>query len=191
MKWTICFLTTLLVFAAPSAFARRPPPPNIFDGQRKSLIMGLGLAYSFGSTHPEGRTKVSRHGFGGCLMVGHGWDNRNITVVELNGIGFIRDITYHGCFGGYRRDYPDGMAFFGVSWYHYFSQAKPSGIFSLGLGTCTIEKNRSGMGVRFGAGFELIKHIQIMGFMIVGPSSQNRIGYSLSRLGIFVNPIAY
>lgn len=190
MKRVICILG-FIVLLADAALAERYQPQNIFDGTRKSLTIGLGLGYSFGSTHPAGRQKYSSHGLGGCLMVGHGWDTRNIAALEFSGITFFegfRNISYPR---GYNRDYPDDMSFVGASWYHYLSRSNPSGIIALGLGHCSIEEHHAGIGLRVGAGVELIKHLSIMGFMIVGPSSQTRLGYSLSRLGIFILPLAY
>ena len=153
--------------------------------------MGLGCGYAFGSIHPEGRQKVSWHGLGACLMIGHGWDKQNIVALEFSGITFLegfRNISYPR---GYDRDYPDGMSFSGISWHHYFRPTARSGIISLGLGYCLIEENNAGLGLRFGAGFELVKHLPVMGHMIIGPSSQAQLGYSLSRLGIFIIPLAY
>jgi len=189
----------LLIFASP-AFARRPPPPSIFDslfdGNRQGFIIGFGLGTVPHFTNPPGEWKETGTRLGLHLMLGRGWDESNTTVLEWHYAGpLMRELpNKYFPYGRVLRQ-PPGQCFGGLTWYHYFGSERTVGFTALGLGTCGNPDDGEdvfyGPGLLTGVGVQIIKYVQLTAYGLLGKHHGGKRKFGYSFLTIMLTAVAY
>lgn len=135
-----------------------------FDGNRRGFVLGGGLGIthaSLGSFTERGspssagvrRDPETNVGVGGQLLIGYGWNDRNM-------------IVYEGTTSVYNnsRDRTVVRLYSGVSWYHYFSSPGQSVFTVAGTGIYAINRSTNFVGtfrgLIIGGGYEFARHWQ-------------------------------
>ena len=191
-------VATLLTLSASAA---------AFDGQRQGFVLGGGLGLTptaHWSTQYAGREfSEDAVGWGEHVLVGYGWDERNILGVEINIASYNSSV-----FGV---DLVQGLV--GLSWYHYFGKPGNS-FFSVagagasrlveGFGTIYIDisfgespvkpplpDGATGTGYLLGGGYEFYKHYQIAAYLTGGNPSEYGSHYGTYHVIVMLSAFAF
>ena len=171
-----------------------------FDGQRKGFVLGGGLGYAptsgwsgkgtFGAALEVIDTNEYRPGVGFNFLIGHGWDERNLIVFEINMASWTSDLLVN------RPSITQGVV--GALWYHYFGSPGRSIFTTIGLGAYRVITFVSGTlgqsvggGFIIGAGYEFARHLQLGGYLTTGVSSERFGHWSYTDIKVLVSVVAF
>lgn len=189
VKITIIMLIVLMVS---SAFA--------FDGQRKGFVLGGGLGFSptfkweaemigydYANNMFMRKFNETNAGIGMNLMIGFGWDEKNMIVYDINFAG--GDSDFYNQF--------IAQQYNGISWYHYFGNGMTSQFFStVGLGLYNFDgENMSGFdagfGILLGGGYEFSRHWQVGLYLSAGKTTLRSVDFNHTHLNILISGVAF
>ena len=192
-RYVFSTLCTLILLGTAS-------PCNAFNGMRKGFVLGGGLGIAPSATWKyHGRTfdgylrdaKETRAGGAANFIIGYGWNERNLLVLELNGASFKS------------REFRDDMvfqAYGGPAWYHYLRPAA-RGFFTIaGIGVFGFRlhfkgdgdiTNDSGLGLLGGVGYEFSRHWHVSFVINGGQTSQWRFNWTHINLEALIGGVAF
>jgi len=148
--------------------------------------MGLGLGYVPFIGGPQGTRQKSRGGIGFNFLVGHGWDDRNLTVLEIN-LASTLDMTSVTCAPAG----PEPQSFGGVVWYHYLEPSEPTVHAVLGVGVYGYDEEYGGIGLLTGLGIEPLRHFQLTGYILLGDASDSGKSFGFAYLSVLFTALAF
>ena len=171
-----------------------------FDGNRKGFVLGGGLGFApisgwsgrgtFGAAQVVIDTSEYRTGAGFNFLIGHGWDEKNLIVFEINMSRWNSDLldnqptTVQGTIG--------------AVWYHYFGLPGRSFFTAAGLGPYRVIRVASrtmdqsvGGGIMLGGGYEFARHWQLGGYFSTGFSSATYGNWSYTDFKVLVSAVAF
>ncbi|MCK5124776.1 MAG: outer membrane beta-barrel protein [candidate division Zixibacteria bacterium] len=161
-----------------------------FDGNRKGFVLGGGVGFS---PYAEWSWKdvginEKKAGVGIDFLIGYAWNDRDMIVIEYNGVIINSDYFNQSAF----------LTFAGPVWYHYFNK-EPKGFYTtLGLWRYGFsigeEGTSSGWGYMIGGGYEFYKNIQVGlywggGSVKLCKNDTNKSG--MNHLSMLVTIVAY
>lgn len=184
-----------------------PAGVSAFDGQRKGLILGAGIGFvpvAHWSTEFQGRkTSENVTGMGEFLLVGYGWDQRNILALKANMTLYHSELYDAGMIQG----------FGGLAWYHYFGKPGNSFFSIAGAGVSRMGETFEGIKIHFGddgfgdspeapktatglaymigGGYEFLRHYQFMVFVIGGNPSEYGHRYGIYDVYIMISAFVF
>ena len=200
MKRILVLLLLFLLIFMTSALA--------FDGKRKGFVLGgrFGVApMARWSAEYQGlEFDENRTGFGLNWVIGYGWDEYNIAILETNDIFYQSDILHLSSIR---------QGFLGPAWYHYFGPPGRSFFSVIGIGVCTFHSSGSyfricwgcepepptppspsaarGVGYLIGSGYEFARHFQIAGYLSGGHTSEHETSYVNTHITILLSDISF
>ncbi len=161
-----------------------------FDGKRKGLVLGGGLGIAPVSRYERPAVLVGNYyekgaGVGLNLIIGYGWDERNLIVYEGNVTGWSSDDLNKTISQGFN----------GAAWYHYFGQTGHSVFSTVGVGVYVFEveglsANNMKAGILMGGGYAFARHWQIGGYLGFGQTSDGGRTIDHSHLNILMSALA-
>jgi hypothetical protein len=175
-------------------------PCSAFDGMRKGFVLGGGLGLAPSATWKyHGRTfdgylreaKETKAGGASNFIIGYGWDEQNLLVLEVNGASFES------------REFRDGMvfqAYGGPAWYHYLRPAAPGFFTVAGVGVYGFRlrfesggdmANDSGLGLLGGVGYEFSRHWHVSLVINGGQTSQERSNWTHLNVETLIGGVAF
>jgi hypothetical protein len=178
-----------------------------FDGQRKGLVLGAGLGFApvahWSSEYQGRQIDESVTGFGEYLLIGYGWDQRNILAVKAVMTLYNSDLYDAGMIQG----------FGGLAWYHYYGKPGNSFFSIAGGGVSRMGKTFEGIKIHFGddgfvdspeapktatgpayligGGWEFLRHYQVTVFLIGGDLSEHGQHYGIYDVYIMISAFAF
>ena len=179
-----------------------------FDGQRKGLVLGAGIGLvpvAHWSTEYQGRTiNENVTGMGEFLLVGYGWDQRNILALKAIMTLYDSELFDAGIVQG----------FGGLSWYHYFGKPGNSFFSIAGAGvsrmgetfegihihinfdgfeddTPEAPSTATGLAYLIGGGYEFLRHYQLSVFVVGGSPSQHGHHYGIYDVNLMLSAFAF
>lgn len=178
-----------------------------FDGQRKGLVLGAGLGFApvaHWSTDNQGRNiDENVTAFGEYLLIGYGWNERNILAVKATMTLYNSDLYDAGMIQG----------FGGLAWYHYFGKPGNSFFSIAGGGVSRMGKTFEGIKIHFGddgfgdlpeapktatgpayligGGYEFLRHYQLTVFLAGGSLSESGRHYGIYNVYIMLSAFAF
>lgn len=181
---------------------------SAFDGHRKGFVIGGGLGivpvahWSAGS----GATKLHENvtTWGEHLLLGYGWNDRNILAVEANITPYYSEV--------FDASIIQGIAC--LSWYHYFGKPGRSLFAVGGVGATKMTENiggriridihfgefevtpdapdaATGLGYLVGGGYEFIRHLQMAVYLIGGRPGEYGHHYGITHVAIMLSAFAF
>lgn len=182
----------LFLFVTSSSFG--------FDGNRKGFVLGGGLGVGVtagwsGSVYNSSTlqfvdTSESAAGPGFNLLIGHGWNNKNLMVFEFNFSDYQSEV-----FGQSPRI---AQGFAGGVWYHFFKPADRSFFTAVGMGmyrfvvyTSNWVSQDLGTAIIWGGGYEFARHFLIGTYFVFGRISADIEGRSYHNLNILLTAFAF
>ena len=179
---TLVIVLLFLIFVVPSV-------GHAVDGNRRGFVAGAGLGYSPVANwiRSPGDVHVTERAFAIDVIIGHGWDSRNMIVYE--GLPTLRKSNY-------LYDSPVVQGLNGVRWYHFWDKQGRRVYSAVGLGLMAISSKYSnytgnGFGYCFGVGCDAVKHVQIGLFYIGGSTKSNGVTLYHNLLSLLVTALAY
>jgi len=171
-----------------------------FDGNRKGFVLGGGLGIApasgwsgkgtFGAALEVIDTSEYRTGVGFNFLIGHGWDEKNLIVFEINMSIWTSDLLLS------RPNIVQGTV--SAVWYHYFGLPGRSFFTAAGLGSYrvirTVSQNLDqsiGGGYILGGGYEFARHWQLAGYFGLGASSEKYGPWTYTDLKVLVSAVAF
>ena len=188
----VFMVIVLTLLAASSSFG--------FDGNRKGFVLGGGLGIAptsgwsgrgtFGNTLEVIDTSEYKTVLGFNFLIGHGWDEKNMIVFEINMSRWVSELIVN------QPSIVQGTA--GAQWYHYFGNSGRSFFTSVGLGVYRVIRIASwnldqsiGAGFILGGGYEFARHFQLGGYFSTGFSSEGYRTWSYNDFKILVSAVAF
>lgn len=199
MKQAACFLIITIILLSTTVFA--------FDGKRTGFIIGGGLGLTPSATWKVDeyimingkRINVSLNedkvGFGLNIVIGYGWNEKNIIAFEINSATYNTDLFPDPPnFNTFNQSVFQGT--YGFSWYHYYGNIGKSFFSTVGLGIFIFDiedykANDVGAGLLLGGGYEFARHVQIGLYLGVGKTSSEGIDFTHSNLSVLLNAFAF
>ncbi len=199
MKHAISLLVIFAVVVSTTVFA--------FDGKRQGFIIGGGLGIAPSATwkvdddiiingeQSNISIKEDKVGIGINIVIGYGWDEKNIIALEINSTSYESDF------------FPDPHApnsfnqsifqgTYGFSWYHYYGNVGRCFFSTVGLGIFVFDiedysTNDVGAGVLLGGGYEFTRHVQIGLYLGMGKTSSHDTDFTHSNLSVLISAFAF
>ena len=180
-----------------------------FDGNRRAVVLGGGLGYAptsgwSGKALDLTSSQVidfdeNKAGVGFNFLIGHGWDEKNLIVFEINMSRWVSDLlAYQKSTGQIERESIILQGYIGAVWYHYYGALGRSLFTALGLGQyrfITLNSSdfdqRAGTALLIGGGYEFARHWQLGGYLSVGASSASYGGWTFTDFKILVSAMAF
>ncbi len=156
-----------------------------FDGKRKGFVLGGGLGLAPVARWSTSGLDESSVGYGGNGLIGLGWDEQNLIVLESSDVLYKSDIF----------DCDLSQLFFGPTWYHYFDSREKSFFSAVGIGGYVFglppfysyisihigpgelppapPSHARGLGYLIGSGYQLTRHYQIGVYLSGGKTSEH------------------
>ena len=145
-----------------------PSAASAGKGERKGFIFGGGVGFApwvewkFDRNDSDERanmivTKDDGSGMYWTIMIGYGFSDRNMLVTEIDFALYDKTIE------SLPMNVDQGYS--GVTWYHYFGRQGSSVFGAMGFGLYRFENDlidamETGVGIKFGLGWEFIRHFQ-------------------------------
>ena len=197
----VFMVIVLTLLAAPSSFG--------FDGNRKGFVLGAGLGYA-PTTGWSGKLQgypslivrdrdEDKSGVGFNFLIGHGWDEKNMLVFEINMSRWKSDLlTIRETTGQLLRNSSIWQGYIGGAWYHYFGSVGRSLFTALGLGQyrfITIYSSAfdqsAGTGILIGGGYEFARHWQFGTYLSTGFTTEKLGRWNYTDLKVLVSMVAF
>ncbi|HKK21186.1 MAG TPA: hypothetical protein VJ983_06920 [candidate division Zixibacteria bacterium] len=163
-----------------------------FDGQRKGFVLGGGIGFAPRVAWSVSSLNETKTAFAGQILIGYGWNRSNIIVWDINPTIFNSDLV-NRLHGGAKNRV--GQVFDGIAWYHYFGE-NYRGVFA----TAAFGRYRffyqsagdtQGPAIRVGAGYEIVKQIQLGMYFSTGRTSNSGYTYHREQLTILATGLLY
>ena len=163
---------------------------NAFDNQRKGFVVGIGFGYAPSMTsrweHQEESVEFDMTGVAAHVMLGYGFDERNVLVVHRALAGEATADDADSCSG-----LVQGMGH-GLTYYHYFRDLEQHSPFlALGIGRHfqNIREADVGTGLLLGGGVELTRRWQVGLYFIRGWTESFGIDFHSKTLMLLATAI--
>lgn len=165
-----------------------------FDGMRKGFVLGGGLGFCPSAKFSIDDIPGEADNTGGSanLFLGYSWDEMNMIVYEINGVGYkpTEDST----------EYEVSQGFTGATWYHYFGKVGKSFFTTVGLGMYVFSVDEydadPGGGILLGGGYEFARHWQFAVYVSSGRTSEKntifgKLDFEHTHFSIMINGVAF
>ena len=180
-----------------------------FDGNRKGFVLGGGLGFAptsgwsgkvFDLTSSQViDTSEYRAGAGFNFLIGHGWDERNMIVFELNMSRWISELLAVQRSSGQIETRPSILqGFIGAVWYHYFGLPGRSLFTAVGFSQyrfirifSSSGEQRLGGGFMLGGGYEFARHFQLGAYLGLGSSTERYDTWLFNDFKILLSAVAF
>ncbi|MEW6051499.1 MAG: hypothetical protein AB1644_10615 [Candidatus Zixiibacteriota bacterium] len=156
-----------------------------FDGKRQGFVTGIGfgmcpMSHWAADNYPR---EMAEAGVGFNGFFGLAWDEQNFLTIGISGSYYN---TIEASFQGLSA----------ISWYHYWGRKKPfftfGGVGMLSFSTGYWVGNGRGFGYTAGAGYEVVRHVQVGFYYIGGHTGANYYSdVSHSVVNLLVTVVAY
>jgi len=181
MRKILISVLAIALLLASSAYA--------YDNNRKGFVAGAGFGMSpmihAKWEQPPREQKLTKQGLGVHLLVGYGFSESNVIVLERIFAGELNQ-TKSGKFYGLQQ-----MQLFQVSLYHYFKELGNSPFLSIGVGEHhqNVYGAQSGTGFTLGGGLELTRRWQVGLYYIHGVVKSDGVKYTNQSLAVIATAI--
>ena len=181
-----------------------------FDGNRKGFVLGGGLGIAptagwsgtgtFGAALVIIDTSEYRTGAGFNFLIGHGWDEKNLIVFEINMSRWKSDLlTIREGSGQLLLNSSIWQGYIGGAWYHYFGSVGRSLFTALGLGqyqfitlySSTFFDQSAGTGILIGGGYEFARHWQLGAYLSTGFTAEKLGRWNYTDIKVLVSAVAF
>ncbi len=180
-----------------------------FDGNRKGFVLGGGLGFAPTSgwsgnlagvnTSQVIDTNEYKTGAGFNFLIGHGWDEKNLIVFEINMSRRISDLfVIRNSTGQIERQPIVLQGYIGAVWYHYFGAPGRTLFTTLGLGQYRFARvyssvflQSAGTGLMIGGGYEFARHWQFGGYLSTGLTTEKLGHWNYTDLKVLVSMVAF
>ena len=182
---------------------------SAFDGNRKGFVLGGGLGFaptSGWSGKLRGYPSLvvrdideDKSGVGFDFLIGHGWDEKNLLVFEINMSRWTSDlIAVNKSTGQIEREPIILQGYIGAVWYHYFGAPGRTLFTTLGLGQYRFARvyssvflQSAGTGLLIGGGYEFARHWQLGTYLSTGFTTEKLGRWNYTDLKVLVSMVAF